>query len=303
MNPGRIFNDAYLIARAASSNLLANLAPSTYLKLTHQTGRGSEDETPDSIAGYFIKCFEEYGEQLGLVGEDFGNFLENREVLEYGPGDTLGVAFLFYAYGAQRVTCVDRFPMASPDRGREVLRAIYDSLGPIRQERALASLVERGDFGSGFKPECLRYRTDPRGLSKEKEQYDLIVSRAVLEHVNNLEETFKDMKRALKPGGVCIHQVDLRSHGLHRDHPLDFLSWSPVLWQLMHSGKGVPNRWRIDMYRKAAGKAGLTITRVDPIQTLSPEMVRMVRPKLAAPFQDVSDDDLAWLNFWLVMTV
>jgi SAM-dependent methyltransferase len=146
----------------------------------------------------------------------------------------------------------------------------------------------------------LEYVIKPSGLSGLREVVDCVYSRAVLEHVNDLEATFEDMARALKPGGVTIHQVDLKSHGLHRENPLDFLTWPPWLWNLMYSGKGVPNRWRIDRFRQALDASGLELQRLEPTSRARSEEIAGVRPYLARPFKALPDEDLSWLGFWLI---
>ena len=138
------------------------------------------------------------------------------------------------------------------------------------------------------------------GLSGLNREVDMIYSRAVLEHVNDLDATFDDMTRALKPGGVTIHQVDLKSHGLHRENPLDFLTWPTWLWNLMYSGKGVPNRLRIDRYRKALERSGLEARMLKHTFLATQEDVSDVRPYLARAFRAVDDASLRWLGFWLV---
>jgi ubiquinone/menaquinone biosynthesis C-methylase UbiE len=35
--------------------------------------------------------------------------------------------------------------------------------------------------------------------------FDVIVSTSVIEHLNNVEKSFKEMNRVLRPGGLCIH--------------------------------------------------------------------------------------------------
>ncbi len=53
---------------------------------------------------------------------------------------------------------------------------------------------------------------DPRIISKES--IDLIVSSSVLEHVADLENTYKAFWSWLKPGGLMSHQIHLASHGM-----------------------------------------------------------------------------------------
>ena len=148
----------------------------------------------------------------------------------------------------------------------------------------------------------LRYVVGSAGLTGLREEVDFVFSRAVLEHVNDLEATFADMVAALRPGGTAIHQVDLRSHGQHRNNPLDFLRWSPRLWGWMHSAKGVPNRWRIDVYRTILDRLPVHLLSIERTHQAPPEAVQTVRPQLDALFADLSDEDLACLGFWVAFT-
>src|SRR5665647_2326657 len=108
------------------------------------------------------------------------------------------------------------------------------------------------------------------------------------------------MARALQPDGIVLHQVDLKSHGLHRRNPLDFLTWSPVLWSWMHSDKGVPNRWRVNRYRDTTQRSGFETILMQPTELVDESIINEVRPYLASPFKSLSDVDLSWLGFWLV---
>jgi SAM-dependent methyltransferase len=237
--------------KAFLSNQLARFTPGFYVNLTHQTGRGSAEESPSQVAEYFIRCFNDYREQLGQNKAEFNEYLKQKRVLEYGPGDTLGVALLFYAHGSELVHCVDRFPLQKlSEKSLKVYQVILESLGRIERERACAAFVVNGKPETGFNTDAINYFITKDGLSGENSKYDLIISRAVLEHVNNLEKTFYDIARALKKDGLSIHLVDLKSHGLDRYQPFDFLTWPSLLYQLMFSEKGFPNRWRINKYQR-----------------------------------------------------
>ena len=154
---------------------------------------------------------------------------------------------------------------------------------------------------SGFVPSAIDYMVDARGLSNLDGTVDVIVSRAVLEHVNDLEASMVDMSRALRPEGQAIPLVDLKSHGMHRQNILDFLSWSPTLWNLMHSNKGVPNRIRVGRYREIVDRLAFTDVRFEATKTADLETIRSVRPQLALQFSELSDDELSWLGFWMSM--
>jgi hypothetical protein len=298
-NPGK---DALLFAKAFLSNQLARFAPKLYVHLTHQTGRGEGAEDALEVANYFIKCFCDYRDQIGLSPEQFKECLRGKVILEYGPGDILGVALLMYAHGAERVCCVDRFPLSRlSSKNIDVYKHLLDSLENGERKRADNAFKERGDPASGFRADAIAYRITKDGLSGASKKYDLIISRAVLEHVNDIKETMLDIQRSMKTGGVSIHQVDLRSHGLDRYTDFDFLTWPDTIYKLMYSHKGFPNRWRVDKYREVAASANLRVRDLRPTGRLEQKQIDIVIPKLAKTFRRVTPEELSWTGFWMFL--
>jgi len=293
---------AHRIARAIATNQVARLAPTWYLRATRQTGRGAHDsETPEAIADYFACCVDDYLEMLRVPSPDAGRYFEGKIILEYGPGDLPGVAVLLLGRGARKVYCADRFSMvALSDKNVAVLERLLDRVDPAMRARMGAAFRVHGKPSSGFDPARLEYVVRPHGLTGLEAVVDLAISRAVLEHVDDLPAIFGDMVAAMRPGAYAIHQVDLKSHGLHRVNPLDFLVPSPELWDLMFSHKGVPNRWRVDRYRDIASTLPVDVLTLEPTSRADPLDVASVRSSLSAPFDAVSDEDLRWLGFWLV---
>lgn len=293
-------SDAVRVARAIVTNQIARISPRLYVRLTHETGRGDgAGETAEDVAAYFSRCFFDYFEILGVSPRDIGGFLQGKVLLEYGPGDVPGVALFMLAHGAQKVYCVDRFPLLAPSTLQaRVIQSILDRL-PEPQKACAGQCLSR-TITTSFDPARLEYLVRPSGLSGLHGAVDLVYSRAVLEHVDDLEGTFRDMHEALLPRGIAIHLADLGSHGLHDRNPLDFLTWPEWLWHLMYSQKGVPNRLRVDRYRAAVANAGLDVTRLEASKRVPDEVVAEVREHLAAPFRGISDEDLSWIGFWLV---
>jgi len=290
------------LARAMATNQIARHAPSLYVRLTRQTGRGAASaETPSGIAGYFVRCVDDYLSMLGVARDNAAAYLAGKTTLEYGPGDLPGVAVLLVALGAQKVYCVDRFPLyALSAKNVGVLRALRGSLAAPEQQRFDECFVQPGVPESGFRDDRIHYLIRPSGLSGLRDRIDLAISRAVLEHVDDLPALFADMTAAMRAGASAAHQVDLRSHGLHRSNPLDFLEMSSRLWALLYSHKGVPNRWRVDVYRSIVASLPVTVLRLETTARADPRDVAAVRPGLADEFRGVSDDDLACLGFWIV---
>ena len=295
-------HDVVRVMKAFLSNQLARFAPSVYVKVTHQTGRGEESGNAKEVADYFAMCVKEYFEKLGVAPAEYATYLKGKKILEYGPGDVLGVALLLYAHGADTVHCVDRFPLSRiSEKSLRIYWEILNALDADKKARALGVFREHGKLESGFNSDAIAYTVTPDGLSGKKRHYDLIISRAVLEHVNDLEKTIQDISDALKTSGLSLHQVDLKSHGLDRYQPFDFLTWPEVLFNLMYSHKGFPNRWRVDKYRELAGKSGLHIRDLSPTGKLAMHEIALIQPKLAQQFRDIPGDELSWLGFWVLV--
>lgn len=290
------------IARAVATNQLARFAPGAYVRLTGQTGRGAAaEEGASDIARYFRDCVSDYFAKLGVEQSGVERFLAGKVLMEYGPGDLPGVAALMVSGGAEKVYCVDRFPLVNlSDKNSQVMGDLIAATAGAARERLQSCLFGSDNARAGFDPRRIDYLVKPSGLSQLRDSVDLVISRAVLEHVNDLDATFDDMVAAMRPGALAIHLVDLRSHGLHRSNQLDFLEWSPTLWHWMYSEKGVPNRWCVDKYRAIVDRLPVDLIAFEPTHFAPLADVAAVRPHLAPAFRHVGDADLSCLGFWLV---
>ncbi len=288
------FNDGFRFLRAAFTNQVAKLMPRAYLKWSGQTGRGNDEESPREIADYF--------ETLNIERADICNYLSSKRVLEYGPGDVPGVALLMYAHGADVVFCLDHFPLASLTRKNiEALRVLIGKLDGDVRARADDAFNAPGLPESGFNIRSIKYIVRRKGLSGLGDEVDLVLPRAALEHVGDLPAIFQDMQRAMRRGGIAVHKVDLGSHGLHLLNPLDFLTWPQRHWSLMYGHKGYPNRWRVNKYRELVQETGFVPVSLEPTKRATHNAVVEVRPHLASMFAELSNEDLSWLGFWLIM--
>jgi SAM-dependent methyltransferase len=294
--------DLLLFTNAFLSNQLARYAPSLYLKLTRQRERRKEITGGDEDADYFLRCFDEYFEQIGMKIGESEEYLKGKKILEYSPGDILGVALLMYANGAESVNCVDRFPLEKKSvKNLQVYQLLLDSLNGKKRDRGNQAFRLSGKVDSGFNPNAITYSVTPDGLAPNGYKYDLIISRAVLEHVNDLGGTLNNIRRVLRKDGISIHLVDLKSHGLDRYQTFDFLTWPEFIYRSMYSHKGFPNRWRIDKYRELVKKSGLRCNKFAPMGRLEEERIAIIRHGLAKQFSHLSLEELSWLEFWMVL--
>lgn len=292
-------DDFIRFLKAFLTNQIARYFPKYYIKMTHETGRGKQEKSSSEVCEYFQLCFSEYIELLEVPRDSIDAYLKGKAILEYGPGDLPGTALLFYAWGADKVYCVDRFPLVSfSEFNVNVLNGLCNSLPENQKRRALSCFCEYGNPHSGFDKKKVEYLIHKDGLSCLVNQVDIVCSRAVLEHVNNLDLTLKDMEKALTEKGVGIHKVDLKSHGLHRENILDFLTWPNILWKLMYSHKGTPNRLRLSHYKKSLLKTNLKIDFIKSVENCNVNVIHEVRAYLSKSFKILSDEDLSTLSFW-----
>jgi SAM-dependent methyltransferase len=168
-----------------------------------------------------------------------GVAIPGAQLVELGPGHTLGVAVSLLLVGASRVDAVDtvRYAVPGPDPQSfaELLRRCSDA-GVIDPgissdpEAALQRAVAR-----------LSYRVvDGRGGWPFPEQSkDIVYSCSVLEHVRDLRELLEESSRVLRPGGLSIHTIDLRDHYNlgPGENWLAFLEFDDRQWDRMTSAR------------------------------------------------------------------
>jgi SAM-dependent methyltransferase len=253
--------------------------------------------------------------------------LVGKRILELGPGDNLGVALRFFAAGAAQVACVDKFHSR---RNSTQQLAIYHSLrqGLSSAEQARYDDAIRLADDAHINPSCVKYLW---GICAENADrvfasasFDLIVSRAVLWEIYEIERALRALNQVLRPGGVMIHKIAcldwmFRQKGYH---PLEFLTVPEPLYKWMARDSGKSNRRTIDDYRTTMSRMGYEatfhITRV--VDMSGPEfppgttrlvpgihydqntlsLLNEIRPRLLSRFRNLRDQDLMVEDMFLV---
>lgn len=228
---------------------------------------------------------------------------------EIGPGDNFGLALLLLGNGATRVHAIDRYASARDAAQQE---KIYQALA---DRHGLHSLFD-GTPGEDTMRGLVRHA----GIPAEEffvpgpEPFNAIVSRAVLEHLYDPIGALTNMAAALAPGGVLVHRIDMRDHGMFAGrHPLTYLTVPDRWYRAMTRGSGRPNRILLPAWRAWLAESGLRgslrITRLAGVaDELEPgewsdldaaqrdtalAAVRAVRPKLCRELAGLDDSDLA----------
>ena len=255
-------------------------------RVTRDTGRGKGRDGAEAAA-YFEAVMRDYAVIARAAGVA-GPLWRGKHVLELGPGDTRATALLARLEGAARWEGYDPFDIQSRRPG--YLGAIYD---PILRGRGETQSADELLVG------C-RVTTTPRSLRGAGPRFDVVVSRAVLEHVRDLRALFDLAASVARPDAVWIHKIDLRDHGIRHDDDLDFLGFSEGVWRAMSSAIDLPNRLRARSYLELGEAAGLRTVWARATHVAEAARVDERRDSLAPPFRRLATDELRVLGLWLV---
>jgi SAM-dependent methyltransferase len=201
--------------------------------------------------------------------------LAEADVLEIGPGGSLGVLELFQASGVRRATAIDVLPwIAEPD------------------DRA--SMTDDADRTIEY-----LHPVSVEDLPFPDESFDFIYSHSCFQYVRDPEAATREIKRVLRVGGVTTHLIDMRDRA-HEDgdDPLQFLRYRDWQWQLATSHRLFqPNRWRTSDYVDALQRNGFEVTLE---VTAAIDVDDAYRATLAPPFRRKRLDDLATVGCFIV---
>jgi SAM-dependent methyltransferase len=253
---------------------------------------------PDVVSevAYGMQVAEAY---VGYLA-NFGIPVEGIDFLELGPAGALAPGLVLASLGA-RVTLVDRFP----DRWRRPYRIAYlQELARAWQAKHGASLpvVEQSLAEGGI---ALRRVACPaEALTLPDTAFDVVFSNAVLEHVEDIEATCRELFRVTRPGGIHAHQIDLRDHHDFAQ-PLEFLlSEGPMVpGDDPYKGR-YGNRRRFPTYERAILDAGFVIDAAHVGEHATDAYLATFLPRLRAsssPYRDWPEDDLRRLGVQFVV--
>jgi hypothetical protein len=264
--------------RAATKGLLT-FVPGIRNLLTEK-GTGGTDS-----AQY---CYGVWLKHLTLLWQYGLRKLPNT-LAELGPGDSLGVGFAAMLCGVNRYYALDVIMHSNTDANVK----IFDELVELFKIRAARPKKGWPDFDqyldrnlfpsdilteelltkslSGTRLDAIRNAitgssaSDPLIQIKymvpwlddkiiERETVDVILSHSVLEHVEDLEKTYRALYLWLKPKGMMSHQIDFRSHGISAEWN-GYRRYSEFVWKIVMGKRTFlinrqPHSVHLDMLRK-----------------------------------------------------
>lgn len=122
----------------------------------------------------------------------------------------------------------------------------------------------------------------------EPDSVDFILSQAVMEHVDNLDNVYKNCSLWLKQGGIMSHQIDFKSHGKSTEWNGHW-AYPDWIWQIIVGTRPfLINRQPLSSHLASIRSNGFEILNIIPVKSLN----RLSRKQLATPFRGLSEEDL-----------
>jgi SAM-dependent methyltransferase len=266
-------------------------------------------------------CYSAWLRHLAILS-GYGFCITGSRVGELGPGDSIGIGLAALLSGAEQYVGLDIVPFSA----KADLETIFDELAnlysikePIPNSEEFPQLRPRLDsyefpnhivdrtqadrirrelktFWSGS--QIIRYQapwTSPKDIAPAS--LDLIFSQAVLEHVDNLEETYKAMFAWLKAGGYASHVIDFSAHHLS---PFWNGHWaySEFQWRLVRGRREfLLNREPLSSHIAHAKTVGFRILAIDTLRGHD----GLERQDLRQRFQQLDGDDMETRGAMLVL--
>lgn len=149
-------------------------------------------------------------------------------------GITAGARLLDWGCGQGRL--VDAFTRFGFDAWGCDLPATHASGTPVEKASAAAARLRQ-------------IEREPYRLPFDDQTFDVVVSTSVLEHAQNKEECFREIRRVLKPGGIAMHLFPSKWYIPFEPHiyvPLVnwFWPWCPRPWLWLWAKLGLRNEFQ-----------------------------------------------------------
>lgn len=232
--------------------------------------------------GYAYKVFKHHYEQAEMHRRAAGFVM-----LELGPGDSMASGVIAHFLGASKTYLVDQKPYADQDvRTYQRLIAFLQTAGLSTEADQVWSTEELKTRYN------IHYMT--RGLASLQQiptaSVDFIWSQVVLEMVrlHDLKPLMQELRRILRPGGVCSHCIDLSDLIVHS---LNNLRFPQQLWEsnFMVNSQFYTNRLRFSEYLNLFEQSGFE-AKVVGVQRW--DKLPVPRQAMHPQFQQFSDDEL-----------
>jgi len=229
-----------------------------------------------SVVDNWLKHLKEYAPDYTI---------QNKHILELGPGSDLGVGLYLLSKSVEKYTAIDVYDLVS-----KVPLNFYDMFFNYLEEK---NNIDTTILKEEFQKTCnhnndrLNYVHSPDfnlvkavGISK----VDVIFSNAAFEHFQNMEKVINDISKVVLPGSILITLIDLTTHSrwIRDKDPNNIYRYSKRFYKFFYFDSS-PNRLRPYQYKELLEKIGWSNVVIKPIAYLNNDRLNY--------FQNFLDDD------------
>ena len=248
--------------------------------------------------------------------------VDPKHVAELGPGLSLGIGLAAILSGVERYYAFDVVAHQHAERNLAVfdeLIALFKARAPIPRADEFPAvgpdlpaydfprqLLDDRRLELNLQPErlarvreALRHCDSPQSMIQyrapwhtehaiERDSLDLVFSQAVLEHVDQLADTYRAIYEWLRPNGYMSHQIDFKCHDSAREWNGHW-TYSELMWKIVR-GKDtwLINREPHSTHIRLMREAGFRIVEDTRVERSS----SIARSHLATRFKTLTDEDL-----------
>jgi SAM-dependent methyltransferase len=230
--------------------------------------------------------------------------------LNFGCGryQPVGLPLLALLSGASFAAATDLYPLLDERRSAEATLSLIERLildpadtpelatfGRAELLSRIEALIDldhlrQGRLTRAIHPNHMLYRVESiYDCTLPAGSFDVILSRAVFEHLPDVPDALAALSNLLQPGGVLLATIDFADHRVYQS--LSRYRHYSHLIDLDEPACGGTNRLRYPQYPPLFEAAGLQIEQYAPdvIEPLPPG----VRARLAEPYRSMNENDLA----------
>ncbi len=256
----------------------------------------------------------------------YGFNIVGARIGELGPGDSIGIGLTALLSGAEQYVGLDVVPFSA----KADLDAIFQSLVQLYSKQASIpdndefprlrpqldsysfpeDLVAKSDVSqkvSDINLDIKRSITTGRFISYQApwmsrdvittNSLDLVFSQAVLEHVDDLDETYEVMYAWLKPGGYASHVIDFGAHHL-APYWNGHWAYSELEWKLVRGRREyLLNREPLSAHLTCIDKIGFEVLSLD----IKRGTGGLPKTMLSCKHQQLDERDLATRGAMLIL--
>lgn len=257
-----------------------------------------------------------------VMAEKNGFNTSPKIVAELGPGDSIGIGLAALISGCEQYFAFDIVEHANIERNLSILDelvTLFKNKTPIpgddewpkvnpklKDYRFPSDILNDDRLRIALEDSRIeKIRKSVRNINAENsvieykvpwykanvigaESVDMIYSQAVLEHVDDLRNTYNAMYSWLRPTGHISHTIDFKCHET-ADEWNGHWTYSKFTWKLIRSRRSyLINRAPYSAHNKFLNDAGFVLTAA--IKTTSESNLTL--SQLAPEFRSISQDDL-----------